>query len=137
MPIYAYSCPDCAASRDVFKHLDALDRAEPCELCGAAMHRQIVAPAIATDLPGYSCPVSGRWIEGRRAHRENLRKHGCRLLEPGEAAESSRRRAQADAALEESVAETAERLVEALPTEKRERLAAEMQAGLDVEIVRN
>lgn len=39
---------------------------------------------VAKDYEGYSCPVTGKWVEGRTAHRENLKRHGCRLLERGE-----------------------------------------------------
>lgn len=41
-------------------------------------------PMLASDYAGYDCPVTGKWIEGRRAHEENLKLHGCRVLEPGE-----------------------------------------------------
>lgn len=39
---------------------------------------------IAKDYEGYNCPVTGKWIEGRVAHRENLKRQGCRLFETGE-----------------------------------------------------
>lgn len=41
-------------------------------------------PQISADYEAYDCPVTGEIIEGRRAHRENLKKQGCRILEPGE-----------------------------------------------------
>ncbi|MEC9266718.1 MAG: hypothetical protein VX464_11715 [Pseudomonadota bacterium] len=49
-------------------------------------------PGIAGDYETYDCPITGQPIEGRAAHRENLKKHGCRLLEPGETREASRKR---------------------------------------------
>lgn len=36
------------------------------------------------DYEGYNCPVTGKYIEGRAAHEENLKRQGCRVLEPGE-----------------------------------------------------
>ncbi len=39
---------------------------------------------IARDYEAYECPVTGNMIEGRSAHRENLKQHGCRIFEPGE-----------------------------------------------------
>lgn len=39
---------------------------------------------IVSDYEGYSCPITGNWIEGKSSHRENLKKHGCRVFEPGE-----------------------------------------------------
>ena len=41
-------------------------------------------PMIGGDYKGYSCPVTGKWVEGKRAHAENLKQTGCRLLEKGE-----------------------------------------------------
>jgi hypothetical protein len=42
------------------------------------------APLVVSDYAAYECPVSGKMIEGRRAHSENLKQTGCRILEKGE-----------------------------------------------------
>lgn len=58
-------------------------------------------PQIAGDYEAYECPITGKPVEGRAAHRENLKRHGCRVLEPGEKADAKKRRqAEADAALD-------------------------------------
>lgn len=49
-------------------------------------------PRISGDYEAYSCPITGKPIEGRAAHRENLKRHGCRVLEKGESREAKRRR---------------------------------------------
>jgi hypothetical protein len=36
---------------------------------------------IQPDLPGYQSPVTGLWVEGRRARREDLRRTGSRPWE--------------------------------------------------------
>ena len=36
-----------------------------------------VTPMVIGDTPGYQSPVTGEWIEGRRARRYDLQKHGC------------------------------------------------------------
>tara|TARA_R110000824_G_scaffold137452_2_gene301564 strand:- start:1973 stop:2302 length:330 start_codon:yes stop_codon:yes gene_type:complete len=41
-------------------------------------------PMVIGDYDAYECPVTGSMIDGRRAHIENLKQTGCRLLEPGE-----------------------------------------------------
>lgn len=41
-------------------------------------------PRISGDYEAYECPVTGKMIEGRAAHGENLKQTGCRLLENGE-----------------------------------------------------
>lgn len=43
--------------------------------------QQSLAPAVWDDLPGYESPVSGRWIEGRRARRDDLARTGSRPYE--------------------------------------------------------
>jgi len=136
MPLYTYKCPKCHCKQPVFKKIAELEEAELCDRDGAEMQRVIEAPAVRGDYPGYECPISGAWIEGRRAHEENLKKHGCRVLEPGETRQAEQFRAQQDAAFEAAIEQTAEQLVESLPARKREQLAAEMEQGLDVSFER-
>lgn len=136
MPLYTYQCPKCSCKQPVFKKIAELAEAELCDRDGAEMQRVLEAPAVRGDYPGYECPVSGIWVEGRRAHEENLKKHGCRVLEPGETRQASEFRAQQDAAFEAQIEQTAEQLVESLPARKREQLAAEMEKGLDVSFER-
>ena len=135
MPMYDYFCEECHQVQSVFKRIADLDKPELCP-CGKPMQRLISAPMVQTDYPGYSCPITGEWIEGRRAHLENLKKHGCRLAEKGEDEAYQRSLAQEDAAFEASISRTFEAEVARLPARKRERLAAEMEAGLDVSVVR-
>jgi hypothetical protein len=47
-------------------------------------------PYLSSDYQAYDCPVTGRMIEGRSAHRENLKRQGCRLLEKGESRDASK-----------------------------------------------
>tara|TARA_R110000737_G_C14306198_1_gene436976 strand:+ start:39 stop:383 length:345 start_codon:yes stop_codon:yes gene_type:complete len=53
------------------------------------------SPQIVSDYETYECPVSGKFIEGRKAHEENLKSTGCRLLEPGEKESNTKNAAQA------------------------------------------
>jgi hypothetical protein len=34
-------------------------------------------PMTFGDLPGYASPITGEWIDGRRARRYDMEKHGC------------------------------------------------------------
>ena len=45
---------------------------------------QVVMPQIRGDLPAYKSPITGEVIEGRSARREDLKKHGCREVDPSE-----------------------------------------------------
>lgn len=73
-------------------------------------------PMISGDYKPYECPVTGKVIEGRRAHSENLKKTGCRLHEKGEfenVKKNGKKDAEArmDAAIERSVDEVARDLL--------------------------
>ena len=136
MPIYAYRCGGCGTSQDIFKRIAQLDEPESCERCGASMTRQVAAPAVLGDYPGYACPITGDWIEGRKAHIENLKKHGCRVYEPGETAQARTSADFAEKQLESSIESTVEEFIEKLPTRKREQLATELESGVDVGVIR-
>lgn len=47
-------------------------------------NRPIAAPQIASDYSAYASPVGSGMIEGRAAHREDLKRSGCRIMEKGE-----------------------------------------------------
>lgn len=64
---------------------------------------------ISGDYKAYSCPITGKVIEGRRAHSENLKRHGCRVLEQGETQESIKRRADAERQFEKSLGDAVEK----------------------------
>lgn len=46
-------------------------------------HAPLATPMVMRDTPGYSSPIDGKWIEGRRARRYDLEKNGC--IEAGDA----------------------------------------------------
>lgn len=137
MPMYDYKCSVCRRGRSVFLKLADLNSSVFCQHCGHAMNRQISAPFVVGDYPPYECPVTGRMIEGRKAHEENLKRTGCRVLEAGETESYKRSLSKVDEDLDKKIEETADRLIAELPTEKRDRLAAEMEGGLATEVVRS
>jgi hypothetical protein len=55
-----------------------------------------VSHFVQPDIPGYVSPVTGKWIEGRKARREDLRATGSRPYEgrAAEEAEASKYRAE-------------------------------------------
>lgn len=68
MAVYVY---DKASGRMVDRAtglpmLDQAERARPLQL-----------PQVRGDIPGYASPVTGEWIEGRRARKYDLEKHNC------------------------------------------------------------
>jgi putative FmdB family regulatory protein len=136
MPLYRYKCSVCRRGRDIFKKIADIDRTERCGYCNFEMNRQIQAPMVIGDYPGYQCPVTDRWIEGRKAHEENLRRTGCRVLEPGERESYMRNASKTDEALDRSVEESVDGFIANLPTDKRDSLAAALENGMDAAIVR-
>lgn len=137
MPLYSFQC-SCGVRDDRFAAIADRDKPQFCS-CGSQvpMQRVLVAPFVAADYPGYDCPVTGRRIEGRKAHNENLARTGSRLLEPGEVRDFTRSKAQADEAFADRIAESAAQAVAAMPAAKQERLANELAAGVDVSFVRS
>lgn len=136
MPVFDYKCPVCSRGREVFLKPADVNSSVYCR-CGSAMNKQISTPYVRGDYAPYECPVTGKMIEGRRAHEENLKRTGCRVLEPGESAGYSRAVERENERFDQMIEQTAEELIAALPSEKKERLAAEMDAGLTAEIVRD
>ena len=135
MPVYSYKCPSCQKAFDRFLRLVDYDMPQTCD-CGAQAVKQLCAPAVRGDYAGYSCPVTGQWIEGRRAHEENLARHGCRVLEPGETESARKRHAASEAEFDRQIEQTAEQLVAGLPSRKLEKLASEMQSGVTATVER-
>ena len=136
MPVYLYACPTCARRYDVVKKLADIDTPTICHHCGFTMNRQIAAPMVRGDYAGYSCPITGKWIEGRKAHAENLARHGCRVLDNGEKEAMISAQRQAEQELDKAVDTSVGTMIESMPTEKREALEAAASHGLTAEIVR-
>ena len=135
MPLYDFLCGGGHVfERYVF--LADFEEAQFCT-CGREAHRKPCAPFVRGDIPAYQSPKTGEWITSRAQRREDLRKHGCVEWDSGIADEGMRRRTQEDATLDAHIEETFERELWALPAQKRDRLAAEMESGMDVEITRS
>jgi len=83
----------------------------------------------------YDCPITGRHITSKAAHEENLRVHGCHVLETGEKETAARVRAEADIALESKIDVTVEKAIDAMPSEKREKLYNELKTS-DISVER-
>lgn len=135
MPLYAYKCPKCGAKFD--RLLRLADYAQPQQCyCGTYAEKQVTAAAVIPDYAPYNCPVTGKLISGRRQHEENLKRQGCRVLETGESTQIIKQREAEERAFDKAVEETTEEFIAKLPAEKKDKLAAEVENGMDVEIVK-
>lgn len=137
MPLYTYKCK-CEERFTRFSSIRDYQREVECPKCGNLAERHIdAAPMVKGDYPGYSCPITGDWIEGRVAHEANLKKHNCRVYEPGETQALQARKVAEEAAFEASVEKTAEDFVAALSPADQESLACGLDNGLDIAVTRS
>lgn len=107
MPLYEYRCNDCSKQFTAFKKLADYREPQLCT-CGVVAEKVISKPMVAVDYPAYQSPATGKWIEGRRQHEEDLRRSGCRILEPGEQKDMEKRKQAKEQAFETSIDNTVE-----------------------------
>jgi hypothetical protein len=81
MPIYVMKCPGCGAGQEIYRPIARMNDDLP-ECCGQTMRRQVCAPAVVTDIPAYQAVAVDKstgkmpMIEGRKQHREYLKRNG-------------------------------------------------------------
>lgn len=91
MPMYGTICTHCGRKDTVYRSVANRDKDLPlCPDDDFPVRRAVEAPAVHADLPGYQSPIDGRWVEGRRARTEDLKRSNCR---PWEGMETERREA--------------------------------------------
>lgn len=138
MPVYEYWCRSCEGKFEAVHSVADYLKPTACPSCGEVGEKRIFTPqVVCDDLPGYQSPIDGRWVEGRRARAEDLRRNGCHPYDPADKAFYAKRRAEEDAQLDRMVEETVSREIAAMPPRKREKLAAELDNGLAAEVVRS
>jgi len=135
MPLYDFKCGEGHQFEKMVPLRDF--EAEVLCSCGAPAHRLISTPMFTVDSVGYNCPISGRWIGSKAAHRDNLDRQGCRVLETGEHEEKAAFRKAKDDDLENRLDATIEKTIEAMPSAKKETLYNELVNGqLDLSVAR-
>lgn len=135
MPLYDFQC-ECGERFERFVALANFSDPQ-YGACGLPARRAISAPMFTVDGTDYTCPISGDYIGSKHQHRENLAKHGCRVLETGESEAVARRRKADDELLDKTIEDSVERQFEALPSDKKEQLHNELVNGkIDVAVER-
>lgn len=144
MPNYAFTCKcKCLFG----KHIrDNEELAAVCPLCGEvvtnslSMARQPVqshARSFQTAAVEYACPITGKYINSKHGHEDNLKQHDCRVLEAGEAQNTQSRREAEDAALDKKIEDTVEKTIESYSSAQKEQLHNELvNGGLDISVDR-
>lgn len=136
MPLYDLNCKSCGVDTTRFIKLQDLDNYQECDVCKGELQRIISAPFISVLDVGYTCPITDKWIGSKQEHNNNLGKHGCRLLEVGEHEHNQASKQRANEELDKAIEQSVEKEILSMPTEKVERLAKEVQSGLDISIDR-
>ena len=135
MPLYDFICSEGHPFERIVP-LANFSETQHCA-CSAPATRVISAPRFSVDQTDYTCPITGVWIGSKAAHRENLARHGCRVLETGETEAAAAYRRKQDEALDKAVEDSVEKSIEAMPSEKKEALHNELiNGGLTAEVTR-
>lgn len=122
-PLYESMCDECGQQQDYYQTMDKCLDTPWC--CGKKMHKVILnASMVVADLPSYQSPIDGKWIDGRKARQEDLKRSGSR---PWEGLESERKEAAKtkqyeDEKLDASLTKSASEAFYQLPPSKREIL---------------
>lgn len=136
MPVYQFRCIECEKLQDKYLKIASRNVGQYCEDCGGPVLREVTAAFVSGDYESYQCPVTGKEIRGRRQHEENLKRQDCRVLEPGERELNSRRKLQAEQALDKSIDATVDEFFTKLPPAKKEKLVNEVAAGASATVAR-
>ena len=86
----------------------ATPRSQRVHVDYSSKRSHLAAPYVVGDYKPYACPITGKTIDGRKEHRDNLEAHGCRVHEKGEfedVKKNGKKRVEAsmDAAIDKSV----------------------------------
>ena len=122
MPLYQWSCPKCGRREDGFRSVAERHDSPLCH--GARMGIVISLAQVVADLPGYQSPTTGKWIEGRAARREDLKRSNARPYEgfAVEQREAQRRKAEREAKDDAKLEQKVREAFHQLPPAKRRAL---------------
>jgi len=137
MPIYTYACPK-GHQFDRFLPLKDYKKQQTCD-CGEKAERKIMPTMVNCDMQPwdrYISPVSGNPITSYKERKEDMARHDCVDYEPSLTKHQTRHMEAADAKLEKAMDATVEKEILNMDSKKREKLAAELSTGADIEYTR-
>lgn len=142
MPVYLYQCDRTKQRFDRITRVCDHSNIVECK-CGAQAGQIITAPIViipahmrADATSGYESPIDGRKITNQHQRREDLARNDCVEYEPGMRQDVDRRVIEDEKLLDKMVDETIDREIATMPAIKREKLSAEMTAGVSAETMR-
>lgn len=130
MPTYSYECQSCEYQGEFFASMDDCRRSPACEECGKETKRVILsAPMGYVHFPaagghGYVSPVSGKFIETKRARIDDLKRTGSRPYEGREQEEKVAKKYREDEQRksDDRIGESVKEMFHQLPPRKRKLL---------------
>lgn len=142
MPLHDYRCQQCLKIETRFVKIEDLGvpQIHACVKGSAWLSVMDIvylqAPRMTVDIPAYQSPVDGKVISSRRQRKEDLRRNGCVEWDSGMNQDIEREKAAAEASQESAVESTIDEFITKLPAVKKDRLAAEMEAGVSADVTR-
>ena len=136
MPVYDYECISCGNVEEKVHSIAVLGIQQYCSVCNGRMNKLLSAPMVHVSKVEYRCPITNELITTKQQHEHNLARHGCRILETGEVEQAKRKRLESERELDKKIESEVERLVETMPSKKREKLASEIASGVDLTTMR-
>jgi hypothetical protein len=118
-PLYSYGCETCGKEEDAFRSIDQRHNGPVC--CHRKMRLEIRPSYVQPDLPGYQSPVTGKWVEGKKARRDDLARTGSRPWEgmAAEKAEAARHKKYNEQKSDKRLDEAVRHAYHQLPPSKR------------------
>lgn len=108
------------------RYIKSFDGPPRCSVCGTLAQMEKLAKVHHQLDYDYDCPITGAPIRSKHAHEENLKRHGCHILEPGCDRDAARTREEINSRADEAIAEAAAQLYASLPQDKKDALATEV-----------
>ena len=136
MPVYDYECVSCGNIEEKVHSIAVLGIQRYCSVCNGRMVKLLSAPMVHVSKVEYRCPITNAPITTKQQHINNLAKHGCRILETGEVEQAKQKRLKSNEELDKKVELEVEKLVETMPSDKKEKLASEIASGVDLTTMR-
>lgn len=80
MPLYDFTNPN----GDTETHYLRMSDLDAFKADNPHLRQSLSVPMVVSDISPYACPITGEMITSRSQHRDNLAKHGMRVMEPSE-----------------------------------------------------
>lgn len=138
MPLHDFQCPEGHISEHFVGQGVHYIMCPECGSGHAAAEKVFLrAPMgyVTMDIH-YRSPIDDAPITSARARIEDLAKHGCRPYETGEKEAMLARKASEERAFDKRLDSSIDETLAHMPARAREKLAAEMESGVDVEFIR-